>query len=615
MKYEFNGLKSPLWGGLFNPLFSPFEASAVSGSGGVSLPSGAIGVWYADQYDSSTKAIANSAASEPLSSNILRAPRRQFGQNYYWSRQNITVTEGVTNPLDSTTDAAQFVGTNNWAITPASTYTIPAGTYTFVATLWTNSGTATVGWAKNFGGGVTRENSTTVTTTPTRCTYTFTVAGATALNLIALCDITGATPATFNICDLELYAGSSDLGPQGADSNLYFGNSQRDTRPVVTAGVSVGFQSAGSGCLQMPTSLSLSAVTAVYVTRKVGAGGTGGYLPIISKMGTGWASFTIGNATPSPGMSYNSSTLRETASYAGHWQSTGAGWAVYVQRYSGTVADQFIGKVRLQSLTTTVAAPTGVKDFFAGSVQDPNTFYSGEELFAFALYERSLTDAEVLTAVAAMTSRATAKGLTLQQSRYSIGYGDSLMVGSAGTPSIALVGPNLTDGTHGMIYAVGGSSVSSLDAQFAKFDARLPADTSGMEIIEVFHIGTNDLAIAASNANTDTFLTTLAGKLDARRALGRKVVLFTLLARTDASASGFLTNRARANTEFRLWTTGGSIVSGIHCDGIVDWASDATIGTDTAPNDTTYFNADKVHPTTATYTIGETYLRTAMNAL
>ena len=33
MKYEFNGLKSPLWGGLFNPLFSPFEGSSMAGGG------------------------------------------------------------------------------------------------------------------------------------------------------------------------------------------------------------------------------------------------------------------------------------------------------------------------------------------------------------------------------------------------------------------------------------------------------------------------------------------------------------------------------------------------------------------------------------------------------
>jgi len=33
MKYRFNGLKSPLWGGLFSPLFSPFSGSAIAGGG------------------------------------------------------------------------------------------------------------------------------------------------------------------------------------------------------------------------------------------------------------------------------------------------------------------------------------------------------------------------------------------------------------------------------------------------------------------------------------------------------------------------------------------------------------------------------------------------------
>lgn len=599
------------------PIVGPIVRSINSlVSGGASLPAGAIGVWYASDYDSTKKVVPNSLSSAAKSSNILRAPRRQMGEAYYWGGQNCTITEGITNPLDSTTDATNIVGAANWAKVAASTFSIPAGTYTMAATMWTDSGTATVGWCKNFGGGVVRENSTTVTTTPGRKTYTFTLGATTALNLIGLCDITGATPATFNICDLELYAGSSDLGPQGADSHIYMGNSQYDTRPVITAGQAVGFQSAGVGCLQMPTSLNLSAVTVIYVTRKVGAGGAGGFNPIIAKMGAGWAAFTSGNATTDPAMSYSSTTMKESSTaYAGHWQYTGAGWAVYTQRYSGTQADQFIGNTRLQTLANVTAAPSGVKDLFVGGLLAPATYYSGEELFALAVYPTALTDAQVRTAVSVLTSRATGAGLTLAQKRYSIGYGDSLMAGSAGTPEIAIVGPNLTSGTHGMIYAAGGSTVASLAAQFAKFDARLPADTTGLTIIEVFHIGTNDLAIAASNPNTDTFLTTLAGILDARRALGRKVILFTLLARTDAGALGFITNRARANTEFRLWTTGGSIVPGIHCDGIADWAGDATLSSDTISDNVTYFNADKIHPLNAAYVIGETYLRARMNAL
>lgn len=30
MEYKYNGLKSPLWGGLHNPLFSPFDGSALA---------------------------------------------------------------------------------------------------------------------------------------------------------------------------------------------------------------------------------------------------------------------------------------------------------------------------------------------------------------------------------------------------------------------------------------------------------------------------------------------------------------------------------------------------------------------------------------------------------
>ena len=59
MKYRFNGLKSPLWGGLHNPLFSPFEGSSLAGGGAAAwsplslFAAGEKGVWY-DPSDFST---------------------------------------------------------------------------------------------------------------------------------------------------------------------------------------------------------------------------------------------------------------------------------------------------------------------------------------------------------------------------------------------------------------------------------------------------------------------------------------------------------------------------------------------------------------------------------
>lgn len=37
MEYKYNGLKSPLWGGLHNPLFSPFSGSSMAGGGSAPL--------------------------------------------------------------------------------------------------------------------------------------------------------------------------------------------------------------------------------------------------------------------------------------------------------------------------------------------------------------------------------------------------------------------------------------------------------------------------------------------------------------------------------------------------------------------------------------------------
>lgn len=590
------------------------------------MPSGAVGIWYADEYDATTKAIANRSLSAPLSANIMRAGRRQFNETYWFNKSNVTVTEASKDPGDGTSDGSVLVGTAGWTIRPAASQSLPAGDYTMVATLWTDSGTATVGWTKNFGGGIVRENSTTVTTTRTRSVYNFTLAAPTALNVIGLCDITGATAATFNICDFELYSGtfnSSTVPRQGADGNMYLGQSAYDTRPVITAGKSVGFQSVGHGSIQMPASIDLSAgATVLYVSRKVGAGG-GGYSPMIAAMNNGagnWNRFSVGSAfgSTNPAFNFNATALNENG-YSDGIQPLNGGWATFAWRTDLSNFSMFLNSVKLMNKTQAVTAPSTIRDFYCGALQAPATFYSGEELFALAVYNRALTDAEVRTAISALNQRAASKSVTLEHNRFVIGFGDSLAFGVGGTPATIQYCPNAATGkkARAHTYGVGGATIPGLDAQYAKFDAGLPADTSGLTIIDVVNVLTNDLVIAASDPNTDAILVSLASKFDARRSLGRKLVMHTVLSRDDASAGGIDSNRARANPELRLWTSSGSVAPGQHVDGISDWASDATLGTDTAPTvATTLFNGDKIHVTTAGYALDEsTYLRAVLDGL
>lgn len=49
--YKYNGLKSPLWSGLYSPLFSPFSGSAIAGGGGDPLLTAALALSPVFLYD------------------------------------------------------------------------------------------------------------------------------------------------------------------------------------------------------------------------------------------------------------------------------------------------------------------------------------------------------------------------------------------------------------------------------------------------------------------------------------------------------------------------------------------------------------------------------------
>lgn len=127
--------------------------------------------------------------------------------------------------------------------------------------------------------------------------------------------------------------------------------------------------------------------------------------------------------------------------------------------------------------------------------------------------------------------------------------------------------------------------------------AKLDGLPSGREAaILVVQVGTNDLAGGRTAAQMVADLWTYC---DARRAAGWKVLVFTVIDRTDAAVSGaqvaFDAKRASANA---LIASGWAS----HADGLVDVAANALLGANGAANNATYFQAaDRVHLTAASY--------------
>lgn len=160
--------------------------------------------------------------------------------------------------------------------------------------------------------------------------------------------------------------------------------------------------------------------------------------------------------------------------------------------------------------------------------------------------------------------------------------------------------PQLVDGVYQNLVhsvfdnAVPGSSLANIVSRAAALDARLPA--APLNPILVVMVGIND----TSDLTPSAFLTGYASYLDARRSAGWKVVLCPVLPALDQA--GRNTWRNTVNTTLITW-------GGVHADAVVS-NSDPTMWDDNAPNNSTLFLPDKLHPTLA----GQTSLAPAVAA-
>lgn len=161
--------------------------------------------------------------------------------------------------------------------------------------------------------------------------------------------------------------------------------------------------------------------------------------------------------------------------------------------------------------------------------------------------------------------------------------GDSLTDGTygGGTSYPAKVVAAITTGT-GTSVAIGSQTLADMQSTATDVDGLYP-DHRLQRAIVVAWGGTNDLFFGASAATT---ITRLEAYCNARRAVGWKVAVLTILPRSDTGTPGsFNADRATVNASIQAnWST--------YADYIVDVSADARLDDET---DTTYFHTDLVH--------------------
>lgn len=559
--------------------FVKTAVDAVSGSTTPDLPTGSIGLWIADRYESGRKCIPNSASTAKVSQNLFSCPRRLFSNTNYYAKGSLTVTDDAAAGPDGTSgEASTAVSTGvGWFLSQASGGgNIPAGTYTLAIWAKSNSGSNEV-FAFSKDNTATRSSVQTATTSWQRFTYTFTLAGSTNCAVILLCSSDGATNSSLQICDFELFAGSFDLGSTNGTTpagHLYLGRNHYSTAPTV-ASYELDISTGGWGQVQLPANKALSAgFTYVCLSRKVAAGSA--YHATLSKIQS------FGHLTCSHEVSlYPQNSIGTTASYAevatatGLWTQLDRGYMCHCQRYDGTNRDWFINGKRLHRLAGAVTTQN-YRDFNFGVVNG-TTLTAGMKVFASAIWDRALSDSEVEDAYENLLSLLTAASLTSVPQRLFYFEGDSISGGysyawpyQAGPLGKPMLGHNS---------AVSGSTIASMVSRAATTDSYY---TSGSTLVVL--IGANDLV----SLGAATWLTNLRAYLVARKATGWRIVLCTP---TPATTSGFNTQRALVLATMRGWSGDGTV------DYVIDFAADPTMGPDAAASNTSLYG-DGLHPTT-----------------
>lgn len=200
------------------------------------------------------------------------------------------------------------------------------------------------------------------------------------------------------------------------------------------------------------------------------------------------------------------------------------------------------------------------------------------------IYEYGLVDYQFSTVQTSQIAAYAASTYRVQPSYGNVSIeGDSLTEGAYATTTLGWA--SIVDNTLGATYRQSNMGQTGRTAQQAASSSdSVPRYSSAFtKNIAIIWLGTNDLAAGTSATTTLGYLQTW---LAAQKAAGYQTLATTIIARGDAGWTGAM------EAQRLLLNTAINALSASYVDGIVDLA--ALPGFQN-PNDTTYYNADKIH--------------------
>lgn len=269
----------------------------------------------------------------------------------------------------------------------------------------------------------------------------------------------------------------------------------------------------------------------------------------------------------------------------------GSGWLHIVLVWSKS-GDYFCVYVNAQLVGTTTGLPTITGPLstiaqFGGNPFSPNFTYAHA-----AIWARALTQDDV-----------DALYYGVIRDRLIVFEGDSLTVGgqNGAMPYPKQLMRATTNETVARVVAASGEKVSDMVVQFASTVAPLFKPATYRKDTAVLFGGANDVTNETAPVAYDRLKTWWA----LARATGYKVVACTLPAGAPAAAGGgYNTRRNSLNTLIKSDTS--------LYDALADLAANTNIGDDGDQDNTTYFNTDKLHLTTAGYGVVATIVAAAV---
>lgn len=573
------------------------------------LPAGALGVWYADQYQASPRPYIPNEINKttPASANIFLLPRRvsalatMVGPTR--SQGGVTISDIAATAGNGAAEASRALAAGDFYFGPGS-YTVPAGQYTLACGIKSNTGSAQLIKIGDVGNSVSAAKD--VTTSWSRIAHTFTTTGAVSAHMISHNAVTGIDCL---FTDLEMFEGATDLGAQPFAGHLYIGESKYSTNFTCTGG-KLDLTGGGIGVIQFPSSTSLTQFTALACVKK-GAAAADNFHAFLSKIQdytafTAYVDLGANDATKMGGPQANACGTN-IGQFPGLWRLQSA-YQVIGYRYDGTTFDCWYGDVKL-AIKTTAGSATAIADLFVGCVVQ-KIYPSGAIFNSLALYGSALTDAQMRVAVSALQAKAVASSLTLSSGAMLIANGDSITA-MAATCYAYLYGPVSTQTQlFGTNIAVSSSGLTEKISREPEIIAKLSASRSGKKNIYSLFVGANDLFGISGSAVT-TYATDLLAHMGRIRTAGYKTALGTILPRSDLTApqnAQHNTNRATVNPIIVAAAGGGSV------DAVFNFAADATMGPDAAPSNTANY-VDLLHPTPAGQLLLLPIYKTAIDAL